>query len=358
VREKPNTNSHIVLNAKKIIRFLGREQKRISPLLIMTHDYPDPDAIASAVALQYLASECFNIQSRIVYGGIIGRTENRGMVEILKLPVHKLRPADLKRYKHTVLVDTQPNFENNSFPMGRKVTIVIDQHPSIKKPYAELAIIDTECGATCTILARALIIARKEIPTRIATALAYGILSDTLNLYRTPQEQVIDTYLAVIPFCDMRALAKIQNPTRSKKFFVTLAKGIQKAMVRRGLIISHLGQAESPDLVSQVADFLLTYRGIKYSCCTGRFRGRLYVSLRSSKANIEAGNVLRDIFANRGEAGGHGAIAGGSFEIGDDIDPKIWNEMEEVFAEALSRRLRVPKKSEFAYPFKIRNTTK
>lgn len=354
MKDKNANRSHILRNAKRIMRFLDREKHRISPLLIMTHDYPDPDAIASAVALQHLAQECFAIQSRIVYGGIIGRTENKGMVQILKLPVHRLRPSDLKRYKHTVLVDTQPSFENNSFPFGRQATIVIDQHPSVKKPCAELAIIDTECGATCTILARALLTARKEIPPRIATALAYGILSDTQNLYRAPQEQVIDTYLDVLPFCDMRALAKIQNPTRSKRFFITLGRAIQKAKVRRGLIVSHLGPVDSPDLVSQVADFLLTYRGAKYACSTGRFHDRLYVSLRSATPALEASNVLRDIFANRGEAGGHGQIAGGSFEIGDDIDPRIWSEMEEVFAEALCRRLRIPKKSEFTYPFRTK----
>ena len=347
-----HARSSLTRNAKKILAFLEEKREKISPLLILTHDYPDPDALASAVALRYLAESGFGIQSRVVYGGIIGRTENRVMVQILKLPVHKLRPVDFKRYVHTVLVDTQPQFENNSFPKNRKATIIIDQHPPLDKPMADLTIVDEECGATCAILAKALLIRGGEIPVRVATALAYGILSDTLNLYRAPDEHVVDTYLDILPFCDMRALAKIQNPKRSKRFFSTLAKGIQNAMILRGLIVSHLGPVENPDLTAQVADFLLTYQGVHFSFCTGRYNGRLQVSLRASKPTLEAGKVLRDIFASRGEAGGHGGIAGGSFEVGAEDTSPIWDEMEKVLTENLARRLRIPKKSEFTYPFR------
>jgi nanoRNase/pAp phosphatase (c-di-AMP/oligoRNAs hydrolase) len=346
---------NVVRNARRILRFLEARRESISPLLILTHDYPDPDSLASAVALQYIA-EHFGIVSRVVYGGILGRNENRGMVQILKLPVHKLKHSDLKRYQYTALLDTQPEFENNSFPKNRKATMIIDQHASLGKPSADLTIVDPDCGATCVILARAVLLLKKGvIPSRLAAALAYGILTDTLNLYRAPQGQVIDTYRDIIPFCDLRALARIQNPTRSRRFFGTLAKGIQRAMVRRGLIVSHLGSVENPDVVSQTADFLLTCKGVRYSCCTGRFRGNLHVSLRTAVPGVEAGRILRDIFANRGEAGGHGPIAGGSFKLGDDIAPELWDEMEMAFAESLSKRLRIPKKTEFIYPFRSKN---
>ena len=125
-------------------------------------------------------------------------------------------------------------------------------------------------------------------------------------------------------------------------------------MILRGLIVSHLGPVENPDLTAQVADFLLTYQGVHFSFCTGRYNGRLQVSLRASKPTLEAGKVLRDIFASRGEAGGHGGIAGGSFEVGAEASSPIWDEMEKVLTENLARRLRIPKKSEFSYPFRAK----
>lgn len=339
-------------NAKKLLRFLSHSKSRISPLLILTHDYPDPDTLASAFALKYLAQTVYGIESKIVYGGVIGRMENREMVRTLQIPIHKIKNSDFRRYEHIALLDTQPEFANNPFPKNRKATLVIDQHPSVTRPQAEFAIVDSECGAVSVILAQALLISKIDIPKNVATALAYGILSDTLNLYRACKTYIIQTYLEILHHGDLRALAKIQNPERSRSFFKTLAKGIQNATARRHLIISHLGLVDNPDLISQTADFLLAYRSMTWSLCTGRFRGKLHVSLRTESSNMQAGEVLRDVFLNRGEAGGHSNIAGGSFRVGKDASDEIWESAEAFIAERLLKRIRISFKKEAYYPFR------
>lgn len=337
---------------RKLLRFLEKKKESISPLLIVTHDYPDPDAIATAMALQYLAETLHGIRSRIVYNGIIGRVENRAMVELLKIPLHKFRPSDIRSYEHAALIDTQPEFENNPYPRNRKVTLVIDQHPYVKRPLAELAIIDAECGATSVILTQALLLSGLEIPKRIATALAYGILSDTLNLYRAHRADIIQTYLDILPLCDMRALIRIQNPPKSKKFFSTLNRGLQGARAFRGVIVSHLGSVEHPDLVSEIADFLLTYKGMERSLCTGRYKDKLHVSLRSNRPTDETPEILRDIFDDRKEAGGHDMVAGGSFHVrGKEKDDSRWKEAEVVLVSRLLKRLRLPARGDFYKPF-------
>jgi len=168
---KSKKQEHVAAqHGRKLLRFLEKKKDSISPLLIVTHDYPDPDAIATAMALQYLAERLQGIKSRIVYKGIIGRVENRAMVYLLKVPIHKFRPSDIKSYENAALIDTQPEFENNPYPRNKKVTLVIDQHPYVKRPLAELAIIDPDCGATSVILTQALLLSGLEIPKRIATA--------------------------------------------------------------------------------------------------------------------------------------------------------------------------------------------
>ncbi|PIQ86592.1 MAG: hypothetical protein COV74_04230 [Candidatus Omnitrophica bacterium CG11_big_fil_rev_8_21_14_0_20_45_26] len=353
MKKKTDKNITSVTHAKRLLRFLSKNKKKISSLLILTHDYPDPDALASAYALNFLVEKCYGISSRIVYSGVIGRTENRWMMNILKIPAHRLRPSDFKRYKNVALVDSQPEFENNAFPRYEHATIVIDQHASKgEKPNADFVAIDTECGATCVILAQALLLKRVEIPVRIATALAYGILSDTLNLYRASRHDVVDTYLGVLHSCDMRALARIQNPVRPRTFFMTLRKALQDAMMKRRLIVSHLGFVKNPDLVSQVADFLLTNKGINWSVCTGRYNGKIYVSLRAASPNAEAGEVLRDIFESKDEAGGRGTVAGGSFHIGLGAIEELWKEEEQALIQRLTKRLRIPAKGQFYFPFR------
>lgn len=339
-------------NARKLLKFLAENKSRLTPLLILTHDYPDPDSLASAFALKHLAEKGFEIECRVAYGGIIGRMENRAMVRLLRIPAHKLKSRDFKRYAEAALVDTQPGFKNNPFPKNRKAAIVIDQHASVTKPAADFSVIDTECGATSVILAQALLISKLEIPAAVATALAYGIQSDTLNLYRAGQPHISQTYLDMLLRCDLRALAEIQNPPRSKKFFATVGKAIQNAMMRRQLIVTHLGFVENPDLISQVADFLLTYKGVKWSLITGRFKGKLYVSLRVTNPNVEAGEILRDVFENRGDAGGHDYIAGGNFKVTGSEDDSLWTAAETELVDKLLRRLRIPAKSEFYFPFR------
>ena len=59
-------------------------------LLIIPHNDPDPDAIASAVGLRYLVAELFGIKAKIRYHGIIGRAENRGPCSLSQTPTSKV----------------------------------------------------------------------------------------------------------------------------------------------------------------------------------------------------------------------------------------------------------------------------
>jgi nanoRNase/pAp phosphatase (c-di-AMP/oligoRNAs hydrolase) len=337
-------------NARRLLKFLSERSRALSPLLILTHDYPDPDALAAAYALAHLAQH-FGITSKIAYGGVIGRSENRAMIKMLKIPARKLRSMNFDKYRNIALVDTQPEFENNSFPEKRRPAIIIDQHPSVASPDADLSIVDGECGATCVIAAQALLLKGVSIPAKVATALAYGILSDTFDLYRAHRTDVIQTYLAVLHFCDMKLLAQIQNPPRSKEFFLTLGRALNRAILHRRLLASHLGFVENPDMVSQMAEFLLTYEHAQWSFCTGRYRGKIYVSLRTTKANIQAGDILRSVFDDPRKAGGHDAIAGGSYRIAQNPTEKEWQEAEKDLQTRLFQRLRRASKVDHQKPF-------
>ena len=335
----------------KLLAFLAEHRERLSPLLILTHDFPDPDALASAFALQHLAQSAFGIQARIAYGGELGRTENRTMVRLLRIPLHRMRKTWLKKYACIALVDTQPTFENNPFPGGKRAAMIIDQHGSHTPPQADLVLVDPDCGATCVIIAQALLARDEPIPARVATALAYGILTDTLDLYRAKRPDVVQTYLRVLQQADMRSLARIQNPTRSRRFFVTLGKGIVGTTRFRRLLVSHLGVVETPDLVSQVAEFLLACRGISWCLVTGRYGGRLHASLRTSSPDGQAGEALRAAFGNPRQAGGHGPIGGGSCRVGVDAAPEAWREREVDLQTRLLKRLHIAAKTEPRHPF-------
>lgn len=328
-------------HAQSLLDYLERSKGVIQQLLIVPHHFPDPDACASAFALKYLVEKAYGIQAKIGHSGLLGRMENRAMVKLLKIPLRKLLASDWKRYQHVALVDTQPAFENNPFPRKRRATIVIDQHPSVEPVDADLAIVDEKCGATSALLAKALLLKGIEMPTNLATALAYGILTDTMNLYRCKEVAVIETYLSVLASADLVALAKIQNAVRPREFFRELSKGLANAHARGRLIFSHLHAVKSPDMVAQLADFLLTYEGVSWAFCTGRYRGQLCLSLRADHPKAQAGEVLRDVVPDKSNAGGHGVIAGGAFRVKERDGVKLWNETEAELVQKLTRRLKI-----------------
>jgi nanoRNase/pAp phosphatase (c-di-AMP/oligoRNAs hydrolase) len=322
-------------------------------MLILMHDYPDPDALASACALRHILARGFAIRSKIAYGGgVIGRKENQEMVRLLHLSVHRLRVSDLARYQHVALVDTQPEFRNNSFPGAKKATIVIDQHAASGRPSAELSIVDTRYGATSTFFAQALLERKLDIPRNLATALTYGILSDTLHLYRAGGTEDVEAYLNLLPLCDLRALSRIQNPFRSRRFFATLAKGITEARVCRHLIFSHLGFVENPDLAPQIADVLLTAEGMDVSFCTCRYGPHLHVSLRMTDPRSRAGSILQDVITDHGQAGGHGQIAGGKVIVGNQAGEDTWRRAEASLTSRLRTALHIPRGCRVRQAFK------
>lgn len=150
----------------------------------------------------------------------------------------------------------------------------------------------------------------------------------------------------------MKTLAHIQNPVRSRRFFTELRAGLQKAIANKGLISAHLGEVENPVLFSQVAYFLLAYCRRRRSLCMRRFKRRLNVPPRLDRTTTNAGNILRDIFDNRGETGEHSVIAGGSVEVGENASPDEWKNAEETFIKRLYKRLRFPVREDNYYPFR------
>ena len=339
-------------HARKLLRELARRGKKIGPLLILTHDHPDPDSMASAWALAHLAKHLCRARTRIAYGGIIGRLENRMMAESLALPAYPLRPGELSDWEHVALVDTQPPFKNNRFPSRRRrPDIIIDHHPRHAKTEADLALIVEGVGATSTILAEALVAAGIPVPTRLATALVYGIGSETQNLGREAGPRDVKAYQTFWPKANMKALWRISYPRRPAAFFAVLARGIRNAFTCRQVIGVHLGPLSTPDRVAQIADILLTHEKMRWSLVSGRYLGKLHVSLRTTDTGGEAGRLLRSLLG-QGRGGGHGMIAGGSIEVGADATEVRWREAEDKFVAQFLESQGIKEGGPRNYPFR------
>ncbi len=280
-------------------------------LVVLTHDNPDPDSVSSAITLAYIVKNKFKIPTAVKYGGIVGRAENRAMIRVLGLRVSLLTDADFKPGTDFALVDMQPKTGNSSFPKNRKPLIVIDHHPLRKTTKADFIDVRTDYGATATILTEYLLESGLEIPTQIATALSYGISSETQDLGREAREKDIQAYLALFPTSNKKLLAQIEHPKLSRDFFIVLNRALHHTFVYKNAVATTLGEIENPDFVAFIADFMLRMERINWAICLGRYKDKIIVSIRTTNTKGQAGSFLRRLIGKKGTAGGHGMIAGG-----------------------------------------------
>lgn len=290
--------------------------ERPGPLVILPHDNPDPDALASAAALRFIARELAGKDAAIALGGYVGRAENRAMVRYLNIPLVPVADLPLAAPETVVaLVDTQPGRSNNSLPAAARAAIVIDHHPQYEvTPDLAFADLREGYGATSTILTEYLMDSRLRLETKIATALFYGIMAETQDLGREATTPDMDACSFLYPHTNKRRLAKIENARVPREYFAGFRAAIQSALISGRLVISELDEIRYPDMVAEMADFLLRLDEVDWAAAIGRYQDYLYVSLRTTHRDVNAGDLLQQVLGSD-HAGGHDMIAGGRVRL-------------------------------------------
>jgi nanoRNase/pAp phosphatase (c-di-AMP/oligoRNAs hydrolase) len=288
-------------------------------LVILPHDNPDPDALASAAALKFLVASLLKRDAYITLGGIVGRAENRAMLTYLNIPLVPVSEVRFGGDTQVVLVDTQPGRPNNSLPDGVVPTAVIDHHPAYDRydgvPFLDLR---EQYGATSTIVTEYLRDSKLAPEPKIATALFYGIAAETQDLGREATAADIEASHFLYPYANKRRLAKIENARVPREYFRGFREGIERAVLYDGrVVVSVLGEVQYPDMVAEVADFLLRLEQVDWAAALGIFGSCLHCSIRTTEREINAGDLLQRVLGSK-SAGGHDMIAGGRIHIGDD----------------------------------------
>ncbi|MDX1632855.1 MAG: DHHA1 domain-containing protein [Thermoanaerobaculia bacterium] len=305
--------------------------------LVLTHDNPDPDAIASAHGMSILLRKAFGFKVTIGYGGIIGRAENREMVRTLKLKMSHLRYLNLDNYVHFALVDTQPRTGNNQLPDEIVPDLVLDHHPERKATReASFADVRPEYGATATMVAEYLLASGAKMTGSDVTALVYAIRAETRDFGRESSGPDRAVYDLLYPDVNKPQLAKIQHPRLPLTYFKTLHEALERLETVDTLIVSHLGTVAQPDIVPEIADLLLRLEGKTWSLCTGRFEDRIHLSVRTTNPRADAGNIMRKLVRGAGRGGGHGMTAGGWVALEDE---EALEAQQRQLAEALAAKL-------------------
>jgi nanoRNase/pAp phosphatase (c-di-AMP/oligoRNAs hydrolase) len=326
-----------VLMQQERLEQLLRAVDGTDSVLILTHNDPDPDAIASAVALRYLLRERRGVEARLVYQGLIGRAENRALVRYLGHPLRRLTTSDLRRSASIALVDAQPDTGNIALTPESSVAIVIDHHPRREATAAAtFADVRPDVGATSTILTEYLQVAGVEPDPPLATALFYGIKTDTRGLGRGASPADASAYFYLQPRVDVEALVEIEYAQVPADYFKSFDATLRAARVYDGVVIAYVGPMDYPDLTAEMADLLLRLERSQWVICMGVYKDVLTISVRTRNRG-GAGQLVQKIVGDRGTAGGHGVMAGGQIPLKGE-DPE---QMAQQLGQRVLQHLRV-----------------
>jgi nanoRNase/pAp phosphatase (c-di-AMP/oligoRNAs hydrolase) len=278
-------------------------------LLVALYQNPDPDALGSALALRRLV--CRKREScTIAYTGEIGRPENAAMIRFLRIPVVPFEEHMLQSHDLHAIVDAQPSFfKEHAILRDLRFNIVIDHHPRQKGYGADFVDVRPSYGSTSTIMTEYLRQSRVRVTATLATALYYGLETDTASLQRIATDADISAFRYLRSRVNMQIIRAVEQSHFPLNMLDHFGAAIVRKRVTGEIIYSHLGGVEVADIPAQVADFFISVYEIGWAIVSAVVGEMLVVVLRSDGYKKDAGRLASAAYGEVGSAGGHRTMA-------------------------------------------------
>ncbi|HUH65779.1 MAG TPA: DHH family phosphoesterase [Syntrophales bacterium] len=283
--------------------------KKDDAVAILMFGSPDPDAVASCMALQELLRQATGLtRCTLAATEPVVREQNIEFIRAMKVEIELLVKLDIRTFNVIAIVDAQPTFFGEALN-GAQPQIVFDHHPCTTVWHAELADVRENYGALSTMMTEYLLAAKVRIPKKLYTALLYGIKADTNNFERDVILEDISAYYLTFSRANRQLIRRIelnQIPERFLKYFDIAFHNRHRY---RDRILSYLGRVESVDVCVQLADSYLRLVGISYVIIAGIVKERLMIIFRGDGYRQDCGAIAQKVFGNLGTAGGHRSAA-------------------------------------------------
>lgn len=284
-------------------------------LAIVVHNNPDPDAIAGALGLKTI-SHSYDVAADIIYHGEIGHQENKAFVNLLDIDLYRTEDIDLADYDKIALVDCSAPGANNPLPPNTSIGVIIDHHPITDTEIdAEFIDIRPNVGASSTIVTKYLQELNVDIDSKLATALLYGIRTDTMDFKRNTDSADLSAASYLYPLSDHDILDQLERPSMSIETLDVLGEAINNRQVTGSYLISNVGSIRDRDTLPQAADYLLNLEGISTTLVFGVSEDKVFISGRSNDIRVNLGDVMKRAFGEDA-GGGHANAAAAQIELG------------------------------------------
>lgn len=320
--------------AARLSELLSQTTKKVG---ILTHESPDPDSIASAAALQAIADHV-GVESDILYEGDLGHQENRAFVNLLGIELLDWAEADPGAYDTIAFVDHE-----DSHSADIKYDILIDHHEPAEAIDVPFLDVRPNVSSTSTIMTKYIQEYDMSVSEAVATALLYGIRTETLDFKRdtSPADLTAAAYLH--PFADHDTLEQVESPSMSPETLDVLAEAIQNREVRGSHLVTNAGYITDRDALTQAAQHLLNLEGITTTAVFGIADDTIHLAARSKDIRLDIGNVLEDAYSEIGDARGHSTQADAEIPLGIFTGIEVTEDnrdtLLELTEEAVKRKL-------------------
>jgi len=284
--------------------------------LIVAHDYPDPDCLGAAFGLQRLLRYWRIPRVSITFGGFIGRAENRALISLLNIKTIPFARVDPRRYDRIILVDCFPGNGNVSLPCDVRVDAVIDHHRR-RTAHSAIPFSDIRPGiaATSTIITGYLLACGAPIDRTLATALYYGIRTDSGQMTRHVSDHDLACYAFLFNRVSHHTLGAIENPDLDGDYFRTIHDSIENMRSWGPAGFIRVSRTGTPDHIAEIADYLFRLRDLQWLICCGKVNDSLFFSVRS-RTSARAGRYAERISREfGGNGGGHAKVAAGTIPL-------------------------------------------
>ena len=290
----------------------------------------DPDAMASALALKRIMSHRVD---DVVIGAVneVTRPDNLTMIQYARIRMKRLTPGLATHFHHLALVDSQPHhhpaFQELPF------SLIIDHHPLPDQP-AEAPYLDIrpDYGATSTLLTEYLYNLKIRPGKLLATALQFGIKTDTASFERHFIDVDLRAYQYLARFADHVLLSRIARSEFHRHWLDVFARACTNmyALGGSGQYV-FLGEVDNPDILVIIADFFMRVYGIRWVAVSGLHQGTAVIVFRGDGVSRDVGRYAARSFGDIGSAGGHKAMARAEFPLeelkGKEPELAIWQRL-------------------------------
>ncbi|MGW8194955.1 MAG: DHH family phosphoesterase [Desulforhopalus sp.] len=266
----------------------------------------DPDAIASALALKRLLWRKVQ-KTTICRVNAIKRSDNLALIKGLKITLPYIKKVDTSAVTKWAMVDSQPHHHKSL--CQTKFTIVIDHHPpdpSLNVPFKDIR---EDYGAVSSMMTEYLKAAGVVPSAKLATALFYGIKTDTDNFARTSTCADIKAFHYLYPFVNKNIIKKIESSEINKKNLDDFRKAFEEIRLIGDTAYIHMGVVKDADSLVIIADFFLKMAEATWSMVSGIYGKKFIIILRNAGFRLDAGKIAKRLFGKLGSAGGHKSAA-------------------------------------------------